>query len=87
MRTSSNCLSKKKQDAMHCLPGMVSETKATRINHSIMLVSICYILCDVFNYQGLKRRRVKKEENLNQKGGNFANLVNRKHISQVSIKT
>ena len=34
----------------------------------------------------MKWRRVKKEENLNQKGGNFANLVNRKHILQDSIK-
>ena len=36
--------------------------------------------------QSLKWRRVKKEENLNQKGGNFANLVNRKHNLQDSIK-
>ena len=36
--------------------------------------------------KGLKWRRVKKEENLNQKEGNFANLVNREHILQVSIK-
>lgn len=27
MRTSSNSLKRKKQDAMHCLPGIVSESK------------------------------------------------------------
>ena len=37
-------------------------------------------------YQGLKQRRVKKEENRNQKGGNVANLVNRKPTLQDPIK-
>ena len=36
--------------------------------------------------QGLKWRRVKKEEDLNRKGGNYANLVNKKHNLQDSIK-
>ena len=35
---------------------------------------------------GLEMEKSQKEENLNQKGGNFANLVNMKHNLHDSIK-
>lgn len=34
MRTSSNCLKRKKQEAMHCLPGIVSEREKKSCTHA-----------------------------------------------------
>ena len=39
----------------------------------------CY-WCTLIHHQGLKQRKVKKEENPNWKGGHFANIVNKEHI-------
>lgn len=40
MRTSSNCRKRKKQEAMHCRPGIVSENQRSKIKTSRLLLAL-----------------------------------------------